>query len=139
MDKGLLKYDVRVLLALQQAMQGKDQFFDWLVNAGYPELSAFCNLIGEDEEAEAWLVKHGYHWLGLLSHAIDGEDPARVWVLKNLHRANFMFCLACRSDEVAVSWLSKFKFEILLRLASEVAAIRKKQELDAAFPYKMRF
>ena len=135
---GLLKYDVKVLLALQQAMTGKDDFFNWLVNAGYPELAAFYNLIEEDEEAEAWLVKHGYHWLGLLSHAIDGEDAARAWVLKNLHRANFMFCMACRKDEVAISWLKQMKLEVILRLAEEVAFIRKKQESDAAFPYKMR-
>ena len=79
MQLGLLKYDVKVLLALQQAFTGKDDFFNWLVNAGYPELAAFCNFIQEDEDAEAWLVKHGYHWLGLLSHAIDGEDAARAW------------------------------------------------------------
>ncbi|MBO4752363.1 MAG: hypothetical protein J5526_06405 [Bacteroidales bacterium] len=139
MQLGLLKYDVKVLLALQQAFTGKDDFFNWLVNAGYPELAAFCNFIQEDEDAEAWLVKHGYHWLGLLSHAIDGEDAARAWVLKNLHRANFMFCMACRKDEVAISWLKQMKLEILLRLAKEVADIRKKQESDAAFPYKMRF
>lgn len=139
MQLGLLKYDVKVLLALQQAMTGKDDFFNWLVNAGYPELAAFYNLIEEDAEAEAWLVKHNYHWLGLLSHAIDGDDPARAWVLKNLHMANFMFCMACRKDEKAESWLRQFKFEILLRLADEVAFIRKKQESDAAFPYKMRF
>lgn len=139
LQKGLLKYDVKVLLALQQAMTGKDDFFNWLVNAGYPELAAFCNFVMEDDEAEQWLVKHGYQWLGLLSHAIDGEDIARAWVLKNLHRANFMFCMACRNDEVAIAWLHQFKLDILLRLAQEVVAIRKKQELDAAFPYKMRF
>ena len=138
-DKGLLKYDVKVLLALQQSLAGKDKFFQWLVDAGYPELSAFSNLIEEDEEAEAWLVRHGYHWLGLLSHAIDGDDAARIWVLKNLHRANFMFCMACRGDEPAIAWLRHFKLDILLRLADEVAFIRKKQESDAAFPYKMRF
>ena len=31
------------------------------------------------------------------------------------------------------------KLEVILRLAEEVAFIRKKQESDAAFPYKMRF
>jgi hypothetical protein len=139
MDKGLLKYDVRVLLALQQAFANKDDFFMWLVNSGHPELAAFCNLIKGDAEAEEWLVKHNYQWLGLLSHAIDGEDPARLWVMKNLHTANFMFCMACLEEEPAIAWLSQFKLEILLRLAQEVAFIRKHQELDAAFPYKMRF
>lgn len=139
LQKGLLQYDVKVLLALREAMQGKDDFFKWLVDAGYPELSAFCNFIMEDGDAEDWLVQHNYGWLGLLSHAIDGEDAARLWVLKNLHQANFMFCLACRGEEASIAWLKQFRLDILLMLAQEVADIRKKQELDSAFPYKMRF
>ena len=137
--KGLEQYDVKILLALVKSVSGRIDFFKVLVNGPHPELAAFCNLIKGDAEAEEWLVKHNYQWLGLLSHAIDGEDPARLWVMKNLHTANFMFCMACLEEEPAIAWLSQFKFEILLRLAQEVAFIRKHQELDAAFPYKMRF
>ena len=129
MDKGLLKYDVRVLLALQQAIGGSKEFFEWLVAAHYPELAAFSNFLQDDVEAEQWLVQNNHHWLGLLSHAIDGD----------LHQANLMFVLACRNDEKAISWLKFMKLDILLRLAEEVSALRKKQELDTSFPYKMRF
>ena len=56
-----------------------------------------------------------------------------------VHQANLMFVLACRNDEKAISWLKFMKLDILLRLAEEVSALRKKQELDTSFPYKMRF
>ena len=71
--KGLLAYSPRVLLALQQAIGGSKDFFQWLVEAGYTELAAFSNFLQDDVEAEQWLVQHNYHWLGLLSHAIDGD------------------------------------------------------------------
>ena len=137
--KGLLAYSPRVLLALQQAIGGSKDFFQWLVEAGYIELAAFSNFLQDDVEAEQWLVQHNYHWLGLLSHAIDGDPRARQWVQQNLHEANLMFALACRKDDKALSWLKFMKLDILLRLADQVASLRNKQELDASFPYKMRF
>ncbi len=138
MTKGLLKYDVRVLLALKQAIGGSRQFFEWLATAGYPELAAFSNFLQDDVEAEQWLVANNYPWLGLLSHAIDGDERSRQWVRANLHEANFMFVLACRDDDKAISWLKFMRLDILQMLAQEVSDLRHKQELDAAFPYKMR-
>ena len=129
--KGLLAYSPRVLLALQQAIGGSKDFFQWLVEAGYTELAAFSNFLQDDVEAEQWLVQHNYHWLGLLSHAIDGDPRARQWVQQNLHEANLMFALACRKDDKALSWLKFMKLDILLRLADQVASLRNKQELDA--------
>lgn len=130
---------MRVLLALQQAIGGSEKFFKFLAEGGYPELAAFSNFLQDDVEAEQWLVMHKYHWLGLLSHAIDGDEASRDWVRKNLHEANIMFCLACRKDDKAISWLRFMHLEVLLRLAEEVAALRNKQEMDMFFPYKMRF
>ena len=139
MQKGLLSYSPRVLLALQQAIGGSKDFFQWLVDAGYVELAAFSNFLQDDIEAEQWLVQHNYHWLGLLSHAIDGDSRARQWVQQNLYEANLMFTLACRNDDKALSWLRFMQLDILLRLANQVAALRNKQELDSSYPYKMRF
>lgn len=139
MQKGLLQYDVKVLLALQQAISGSTAFFQWLVDAGYPELAAFSNFLQDDGEAEQWLIQHNYHWLGILSHAIDGDERSRTWVRTSLHEANLMFALACRHDDKALSWLKFMHLDILLRLANEVADLRNKQELDKSFPYKMRF
>ena len=139
MSPGLLKYNVKVLLALKQSIEGKDSFFHWLVEGGHPELGAFSNFLHDDPGAEQFLVRSGNSWLGLLSHAIDGDARARAWVQANLHQANMMFVLACRDDEKAQSWLRFMKLDILLQLAEGVAYLRNHQELDRAYPYKYKF
>lgn len=135
---GLLKYDVKVLLALKQAIEGQDKFFEWLIESGHAELGAFSNFLQDDPGAEAFLIKSGHSWLGLLSHAIDGEPLARAWVQANLHEANLMFALACRNEEKAMSWLRFMKLDVLLMVAEAVAELREKQELDRAYPYKLK-
>lgn len=139
MEKGLLRYDTKVLLALSKSIGGSVQFFQWLVEAGYPELAAFSNFLQDDVEAEQWLVRNRFHWLGLLSHAIDGDPRSREWVRKQMHQANLMFVLACRDDEKAISWLRFMRLEILEVVAGEVRALRNKQELDRSYPYKMNY
>lgn len=139
MVQGLLKYDARTLLALAKAIGGSKEFFEWLVQAGKPELAAFSNMLQDDVEAEQWLVQNNFHWLGLLSHAIDGDARCRAWVQQNLHQANLMFALACRKDEKALSWLKFMKLDVLVIVAKEVQDLRNKQELDRSFPYKMNF
>ena len=135
----LLSYNVKVLLALEKSIEGKDTFFQWLVENGYPELGAFSNFLHDDPNAEQFLVKTGNGWLGLLSHAIDGDKRALAWVKMHLHQANLMFALACREEEKAQSWLRFMKLDILLQLAEAVAFVRNHQELDRAFPYKYKF
>ena len=44
MSKGLLQYDVRTLLALQQAIAGSKQFFEYLIQT-HPELAACSNFL----------------------------------------------------------------------------------------------
>ena len=137
--KGLERYNVKVLLALKEAIDGKDAFFRWLLESGYPELAAFSNFLQDDPNAEQFLIRTGHSWLGLLSHAIDGDVRARNWVQTHLHEANLMFVLACRGDEKAQSWLRFMKADALLQVAESVAFLREKQELDRAYPYKKRF
>lgn len=139
MEKGLLKYNAKVLMALKQSIDGDDEYFHWLVKNGYPELGAFSHFLHDDPGAEQFLVKTGNGWLGLLSHAIDGDKRARMWVQTHLHQANMMFVLACRKDEKAEGWLRFMKLDILLLVAEAVADLRNHQELDRAFPYKLKF
>ncbi|MBP5535596.1 MAG: hypothetical protein J6X62_02260 [Bacteroidales bacterium] len=150
MVPGFEQYDVKVLLLLAKAIDGeKTDYFKWLAQNNYKELAAFCNMLQDDVEAEQWLTQNGHQWLGIVSHAIDGADGCnksatcgttpRQWLLHNMHPANLMFALACRGEERAVYWLKKQQLDILIILANSVSALRKKQELDTAFPYKMRF
>ena len=140
MRKGLEQYDVKVLLLLAKAIDGeREDYFKWLANNGYKELAAFSNMLQDDIEAEQWLTQNGHGWLGIVSHAIDGDQNSRVWMQNNMHPVNLTFALACRGDEQASAWLKEHNLDIFIILASAVAGLRNKQELDTAFPYKMRF
>ena len=95
---GLERYDIKILLALNQSIAGRKDFFRWLLDNGYPELAAFSNAIRGDVDAMKWLFANHNEWLAVLSNAIDGDDKARVWIGKACHPCNLMFALACRED-----------------------------------------
>ena len=43
--KYLWDYDIRILLAMEQAISGKKEFFNFLIENGYPEIAAFASAI----------------------------------------------------------------------------------------------
>ena len=116
-----------------------DEFFDWLMRNGYPELAAFSNAIRGDVEAMKWLCKYGYNWLAIMSNAIDGDDRARVWIGKNTHICNLMFAMACREDLDAIKWLRDREQTIFLLMAKEVATVLETQALENTGPYVLHF
>lgn len=136
---GLEHYDVKILLALNQCIAGRKDFFRWLLDNGYPELAAFSNAIRGDVAAMEWLAKNGYRWLAIMSNAIDGDDPSRVWIGKSMHECNLRFALACREDLDSIRWLMKHDLQIFLMLAKEVKTVLEVQALENTGPYVMHF
>ncbi|MBQ2508423.1 MAG: hypothetical protein II532_01475 [Bacteroidales bacterium] len=132
-------YDIKILLALNESIKGRKDFFEWLLNNGYAELAAFSNAIRGDKKAMEWLFQHHYPQFAILSNAIDGEDEARVWIGKACHIVNLMFAMACREDERALKWLSEKKLSIFLNMAHEVNIILDTQAAENAGPYVMHF
>ena len=118
---------------------GGEEFFDWLLNNGYPELAAFSNAIRGDVEAMKWLCQHNLNWLAILSNAIDGDDRARVWIGKHCNICNLMFAMACREDVDAIRWLLDRKYNIFLMMAKEVATVLNTQALENQGPYVLHF
>ena len=137
--QGLEQYDVKILAALTQSIAGRKDFFQWLLEGGYPELAAFSNAIRGDEEAMVWLFQHDYAWLAILSNAIDGEVEARQWVGKACTPVNLFFALACREDTTALRWLLERKLHIFLMMAKEVHQVLDTQAVENAGPYTHKF
>ena len=133
------RYDIKILLALREAIRGSKDFFHWLLDNGYPELAAFSNAIRGDRSAQEFLGRIGQAWLSVLSEAIDGEERARHWVARNLHEVNIRFALACRKEESAIRWLKERDLGIFLMLAQEVAVVLEVQATENAGPYVMKF
>ena len=53
-----------------------DEFFDWLMRNGYPELGALSRTIQGDTDAKDWLMEHGFPHLAAIDSAIDKEAKA---------------------------------------------------------------
>lgn len=136
---GLERYDIKILLALNQSIAGRKDFFRWLLDNGYPELAAFSNAIRGDVDAMKWLFANHNEWLAILSNAIDGDDKARVWIGKACHPCNLMFALACREDIRAIRWLRDRQLNIFLLMAKEVATVLETQALENQGPYVLHF
>lgn len=132
---GLEHYDVRILLALLKSLQGHRDFFQWLMNNGYPEIAAFSNAICGDKDAMKFLFRTHYEWLAILSNAIDGEDQARVWIGKACKPVNLMFAMACQQEPRAVKWLQVRRLDIFLVLAQEIHEILDTQASENSGPY----
>lgn len=136
---GLEKYDIKVLLVLLKCIEGRKDFFRWLLDNGYPELAAFSNAIRGDVDAMHWLFNNNFAWLAILSNAIDGEDKARVWIGKATHQCNLMFALACREDVDAIKWLRDNRLDVFIIMAKEVAKVLDTQALENKGPYVLHF
>ena len=57
-----------------------DEFFEWLMRNGYPELGALSRTIQGDHEAKDWLMEHGFPRLAAIDSVIDKEAKAEEWL-----------------------------------------------------------
>ena len=136
--KSLLNYDITVLIALLESLEGSKKFFKFLLHNGYPELAAWSNAVLGDEDALHWLFDNGYGELGVLSNAIDGEKKAVQWVL--LSKDDFMinFSAACRKEPDGMKWLEDRELEIFIRMVYRIRTILELQIKDQLFWYRWK-
>ena len=77
-----------------------DEFFDWLMRNGYPELGALSRTIQGDTDAKDWLMNHGFPQLAAIDSVIDKEEKAAEWLLKNHFEVDLAFAKAINSSAV---------------------------------------
>jgi hypothetical protein len=131
-------YDIKLLLAFGEAVRGKKEFSDLLLEHGYPELAALTNAIHSDQNALHWLLQSPrYAHLGVLSNAIDGEDDAYKWLNKNQMHFYIVFADACRKKEKALKWLGDQNLKVFLRLAQIINGELEQQRKDLYNPHKI--
>lgn len=87
-------YPVKILMAFACTFDpGGEEFFEWLMRNGYPELGALSHAIQGDSGAKDWLLNNGYPQFAALDSAIDEEKPAQEWLQKN----HFELLLCCHA------------------------------------------
>ena len=128
------------MLALQKSLEGRKDFFKWLLENGYPELAAFSNAVRGDEEALHWLLKNKqFAILGVLSEAIDGVAKAVNWIKEYNDPFLLNFIGACRKRPESIRWFIERNSRIFLAMTQEINKILDVQEKENTFWYRMKF
>ena len=135
----MLEYDVKILLAFGKALDGYKEYFEWLLNNGYPELAALSNAIRGDEGAVQWLLKSNYPQYGVLSNAMDNETKAVQWLIDFKDEFLLQFAQASRGNEDSIEWLRRKQLNIFIMLAEKINKILKFQVKENTFWYKIKF
>lgn len=136
---GLEQYDIKILLALLKAIEGRKDFFRWLIDNGYRDLAAFSNSIRGDEVALYCLVQMKKNWLAILSNATGGDEKALQWIRQHCSEPNYHFAKACTNDIDSAVWLRKHDQTYFLLLSQAVSVVNATQAAEKAGPYVMHF
>ena len=136
--KSFLHYDIKVLMALLQALKGDKKFFKFLATNGYPELAAWSNVVRGDEEALHWLFNNGFQSIAIITIAVDGHADAQKWINDTTDDFLIYFTAACKKDMDGIRWLQKKNLEIFVLIAKEVQTIQELQQKEQVFPYRKR-
>lgn len=127
----MLNYPPKILMAFGETFsEEKGEFLNWLLENGYPELSALSNSIRGSEEATDWLMKNKFPQLAALDNAIGGSEQAYKWLVDNEHDLLAVFVDAINNKMEALAWLKKSKLEIFIHLSRKIRNFSENQTFD---------
>jgi len=134
----LTDYEPKILLAFGESLKGEKKFSDFLLQNGFPELSALSAAINSDTEALDWLLKNGYPEFAVLSNAIDNEEHAIQWLKR--YKLDFLsiFAAACRKEDPAIKWFAEKDLRIFILLIKTIHDILLFQSWDSSDIHKIR-
>lgn len=127
----MLDYPVKILMAFGETFEPEgDEFYNWLLENGYPELAALSSGIKGSKEAIAWLMKNKFPQFAAFDGAIDKDVKAIGWLVK--HKFDFLvvFADAINKKPEALKWLKSKDLGVFLRLAGKISAYGDKQSFD---------
>jgi len=114
-------YPTKILMAFGCTFEPEgDEFFEWLMRNGYPELGALSQTIQGDTKAKDWLMEHGFPHLAAIDSVIDKEPKAEEWLIKNHFEVNLAFAKAINRDDDAIEWLEKKELQVFIILADKI-------------------
>lgn len=134
----LTDYDIRILIAFNLSLLKDNQFSEFLLHNGYPELEALAQAIHSNEVALQWLLNNGYPEFAALSNAIDNDDGAIAWLKK--YHCDFLstFAAACRKEDDAIKWFVDRKLKLFILMIDNIHHILLYQSWDSSDFHKLR-
>lgn len=134
----LTDYDTKVLLAFNLSLELNNDFSDFLMHNGFPELEALAEAIHSNEAALQWLLDNGYPEFAALSNAIDNDEAAIGWLKK--YHCDFLsvFAAACRKEDDAIKWFAENNLKLFILIINNIHHILLYQSWDASDIHKFR-
>ena len=129
----MFDYPEEILMALAEAISGKEQFRTWLTDNGYEHLAQFSLAVSNNHKAFSWLLEH-YPQYAAFDRAIDNDTNAKLWLQKNNMGFYIILADACAGNPDAIVWLSKNGYDVHLHLAKTI-----KNDIDQRDKYKRMF
>jgi len=124
-------YPANVWLAFGETFEGKQEFVNWFIQHGYPELAALSHAMRGSDDAFTWLMTNGFLHLAALDSAITSEDPkAYKWLHDNGHQFLMVFADACRGKTISLAWLQKHKLQGFIMIAQKIKKFCDSQTFD---------
>ncbi|MBU0489944.1 MAG: hypothetical protein KKA07_08705 [Bacteroidetes bacterium] len=131
-DTDLLNYDVKVLLAVYEALDGKEKFFNFLLK-NFPELAAFVTTIYDNSHnAYKWLVKNDFRTLAAMLDAMEENNDAFQYLQRADEKTMCFVVKAALGDKRSYDWLVE-NAKVLAMIASKIRIIfdtRKRDKKD---------
>ena len=114
----------------------QEEFYNWLLKNGYPELAALSSAIRGSEEALIWLMQHKFYHLAALDGAIDKQGKARAWLVKFQFNTLAMLADAVNEQQAAIDYFQGKDLQLFLLIAKRIRDFRDSQTYDY---HKKRF
>jgi ribosomal protein S15P/S13E len=102
-----LDYSPKILVAWAKAVEGNQEFMDWLQNNGYQELSSATAAIKLNEKARKWLMDNGYPHLLAFIQAAESNKKALRWLENNGFMLLSKMARAIDDETEALDWIHK--------------------------------
>jgi len=131
-----LEYPVKVLLAWGEAIDGKNEFRDFLMKSPYKELGIFCFALLNDRKSRKWLLENNYGHLLATIEGVEGKDSALIWLKKNGFDTLFHFARSADSWKDSQRWLKK-KDKLLYTISLKIEYVKDEIELKNEDPHKI--
>ena len=119
-----MNYHPKIILAWIKAIEGDQEFLDWLTNNGYPELTIACSAIHLRDDARAWLMKNGFQHLMAMINAAEGSEKAQKWLLLNKLDTLYHIAMAIENEKESWFWLKENATQDIFILAQVIKRIK---------------
>lgn len=102
-----IDYPAKILIAWSKAIEGNEDFLNWLKDNDYEELHMATYAILLKEEARNWLQENGYAHLLAMINAAEGNESAQKWLLVHDFETLYHIAMAVESEQSSWEWIGK--------------------------------